>query len=272
MASNQVVNTNKAHAVILGVVMLVGMQSVCLSQGFPKKEIPQVQTAIAHAIVWQWYWRDGKTLPKIRRQISSNPSTPYTLCQVENEDLCAYLDVNQWKVVLTQIGTKHFDFDVVEYRTEADEPSEIRRIYLDELNHEPTIVTKGTLTLRLQDMSVLDFEKPGQEQYGAITNMLIHYLTSPDETEMLKERITADKVHGPLILHIGAFSKQSPWVYYYIEGIPYVGTMLIDPSTGQFVHDDFVYIHENYREAEYKNIVSAIDANGVKFVLNLPAK
>ena len=73
-----------------------------------------------------------------------------------------------------------------------------------------------------------------------------------------------------LVVHIGGFNEQSPWVYYSIQGMPYVGMMLVDPASGEFIHDDLLYIHENAREAAYENMQRAIGKNGTKFSLNLP--
>jgi hypothetical protein len=189
----------------------------------------------------------------------------YTLCRGENEEPCAYLDAYQWKVTLTEIGGEYFGFYVDDYKALArGDAAEAKRSYLEALKEEPAVITKGLMQLRADHLSVLAFEKPGQKGYSLITNTLTANLLSADTSKMLREEMAEDKASNPLAVHVGGFSPQSPWVYYYVEGMPYVGTMLVNPSNGGFIHDDFLYIHENPREAAFKNIRRTIDKTGTK--------
>lgn len=86
---------------------------------------------------------------------------------------------------------------------------------------------------------------------------------------MLNEEMSEDKVRNPLVIHVGGFSTQSPWVYYYVQGMPFIGTMVVDPSSGGFIHDDFLYIHETPREAVLRSVRRAIDKSGTKLLLRI---
>jgi hypothetical protein len=266
-------NTNKALPILLAVlILLLARQAVCAPQDSAKAvqlshaQVARLETNIAHAIIWQLYWCQGKTSAQLRKQIAESRPTPYTLCRGENDEPCVYLDGYQWKVVLTEIGGEHYGFDVEDYMALArDDAAEAKSIYLEALQHE-TILAKGTLTLRPEHLTVLAFDKPGDPRYKLITNLVTTNLLS---SQWLKKDMASNKVRGPLAVHIGGFTGQSPWVYYHIEGMPYVGTMLINPSSGEFIHDEFLYIHENPRESVFKNMQRAIDRSGTKLLVSV---
>ena len=278
MDSKKAVNTNKTLSILLAVLLLSVRHAVCAPQEYApavqmsREQMAHLETNIAHAIVWQLYWCEGKTPAQLRKQVAKSQPTPYTLCRVENEDLCVYLDDYQWKIVLTEIGGEHYDFDVVDYKMQAGNAADHRSNYMEALKNEPAILTKSTLTLRPEHLSVLTFAKPGEKQYSVITNTLTTNLLGSESLKVLREQMAAYKTRSPLVVHVGGFNGQSPWVYYTFQGMPFVGMMLVDPSSGEFIHDDLLYIHENAREAAYEKMQRIIDKSGTKFSLNLPAQ
>lgn len=267
------VSMRKQLSILSAILVLAVRHAVCAPQEsnqavqMSAEQMAHLETNIAHAIVWQLYWCEGKTPAQLRKQVAKSQPTPYTLCRVENEDLCVYLDAYQWKISLTEIGSEHYGFDVEDYKMQAGDATDHRRNYMEALKNEPTIIAKGTLTLRPEHLSVIAFDKPGDQRYKAFTSLVTTNLLS---SHWLEKDMAANKVRGPLVVHIGGFNEQSPWIYYSIEGMPYVGMMLVDPASGEFIHDDLLYIHENAREAAYENMQRAIGKNGTKFSLNLP--
>ena len=272
-ASTKVMNINKTLNLLVLVLVLMVQHAVCAPQEsnqaprMSKEQMVSLETNIARAVVWQLYWCEGKTSAQLRKLISESRPMSYTLCRVEHEDLCVYLDAYQWKVVLTKIGSEHYGFDVEDYKMLAGDAADHRRDYLEALKNEPAVLSKGTLTLRPEHLSVLAFDKPNEPRYRLVTNLV---KTNLLDSNWLKKDMAANKVRGPLTVHIGGFTGQSPWIYYRVEGMPYVGMMLVNPSTMEFIHDDFLYVHENSREPAYENIELAIDRSGTKFSLNLP--
>ncbi len=266
---------NRSLSVLLTILVLSAHNAVCAPQEFVKtaptqQQVARLETSIARAVVWQLYWWQGKTAAQLRKQVAESKPMAYTLCRGENEEPCAYLDAYQWKVTLTKIGGEYYGFEVEEYKALArGDAAEAKRSYMEALKQEPAVITKGLMQLRPDHLSVLAFEKPGQKGYSLITNTLTTKLFSVDTSKMLREEMTEDKLSNPLAVHVGGFSAQSPWVYYYVEGMPYVGIMLVDPSSGGLIHDDFLYIHENPREAVFKNMRQTIDRSGTKLLVSI---
>jgi hypothetical protein len=262
---------NKPITAFVVVLVLSGNDALCASLE-PAKVVPltqqetvRMETSVARAVVWYRYWYERVSEAQLRKQAAHSKPISYTLCLGENGEPCYYLEAYQWKVVLTEIGGERYGFDVEDYRALArGDAKEAKRSYLEALKNESAVIGKGLLQLRPDHLSVLAFEKPGQKSYSLITNTLTTNLLSTDTSRMLREEMAEDKVSNPLAVHVGGFSAQSPWVYYYVEGMPYVGKMLVDPSSGGFIHDEFLYIHENPREAALKNIRRAIDKSGTK--------
>ena len=79
-----------------------------------------------------------------------------------------YLDAYQSEISLTEIGSEHYGFDVEDYKMQAGDATDHRRNYMEALKNEPTIIAKGTLTLRPEHLSVIAFDKPGDQRYRSL--------------------------------------------------------------------------------------------------------
>jgi hypothetical protein len=268
-------NMNKASLfVAVGVTLslcqtvLAAQESVSTSQTQPN-QTARIEVNIERAIVCHLYWQKGKTLEQLRKLTADSTSVSYELRHGEGNDLWVFLNDYQWKLDLTPIGGDYFGFYVDDFRANAKgDAAESSRDFMESLQREPKI-TNGVLTLRPEALTVLAFDKPDEQRYKTFTNLVATNLL---KSRWLEKAITANKVHGSVVVHIGGFNSQSPWVYYHVEGMPYVGMMLIDPSSGEFIHDDFLSVHETNQETERENMVRAIDENGGKLTLNLPAQ
>lgn len=274
MDSTKAMNTSKA-VIIVGLLMLPGrmfcaQQQITKLEPMTKQEASNLETSVAHSVVWQLHWWQGKTTAQIRNEIAASQPIAYTLCRSENQEPCAYLDSYQWKVTFTEIGDQYYGFDVTDYRAlSRGDVAESKRSYLEALKREPAVLEKGLLRLRPEHLSVLAFETPGNPQYNMVTNTVVTNLLSRGKSETHRLFMAVDTLHKPLAIHIGGFNAQSPWIYYHIEGTPYLGMMLVDPATGRMLHDDLQYIHENPREAEYENVRRTVDESGATLPLSM---
>lgn len=224
---------------------------------------------IERAVVCHLYWQKGKSVDQIRKLMSESSSTPYELCRGEGDDLLVFLSGYQWKVDLTPVGGDYFGFYVDDFKADArGDAVESKRSFMEAMAREPQI-TNGVLTLHPEALTVLAFDKPGEQRHKIFTNLVATNLLN---SRWLKKDVAAGKVHGSVVVHIGGFNNQSPWIYYYVEGMPYVGTMLVDPGSGEFIHDDFLFVEEGNEAVERKNMVRSIKENGEKLTLNLPEK
>jgi hypothetical protein len=265
----------KQLSVLLAVLVLSASHAVCAPQEadtapqISGERMTRLELNIAHAIIWHLYWREGKTEAQIHKLAIESRPMPYTVRRGENDDLSVYLAEYQWKIDLTPIGSDYYGFYVEDFKALArNDATEAKRSYLEALNRE-TEITNGVLTLRPEHLSVLAFDKPGDRRYQLIVNVV---MTNLLDSRWLKKDMAASKVHGPLTVHVGGFSGQSPWIYYHVEGMPYVGMMLIDPSSGEFIHDDLQYIGDNPRESEYEVMRRKIDRSNIKLSLHPPTQ
>jgi len=248
-------------------VVLAAQESVSVSQ-MPPEQTARIETNIERAIVCHLYWQEGKTAEQIRKLTAKLPSMPYELRRGEGDDLSVFLSGYQWKIDLTPIGGDYFGFYVDDFRADArGNAAESSRSFTEALSREPQIAN-GVLTLHPEALAVLAFDKPDGQRHKIFTNLVATNLLN---SRWLKKAIAANEVHGSVAVHIGGFNSQSPWVYYHVEGMPYVGTMLINPLSGEFIHDDFLYVQEGNQAVERENMVRAIDESGEKLTLSLPS-
>jgi len=231
----------------------------------PKGQLTRLEGAVARAIIWHRYWQENKSLLEISNEVSKSKPFTYTLCRAENDDISAYVDELQWKIDLTPVGTNYYGFSVADQKSLAQGDSkEATRSYLAALSRETNILAKGGLVASAKDLSVLTFDKPSQKQFRTVTNLIATHLSS---AKWLNEERIKKGLRGPLTVHVGGFNNESAWVYYRVEGIPYVGMTLYDPLTGEFIHDDVMYIDQIPGDNEYRNVSRAIDKDGTTFSL-----
>jgi hypothetical protein len=235
----------------------------------PPKQMARLNESIERAIVCHLYWQEGKTVTQIRKMITDRRPMRYELRRGEGDDLSVFVEDYQWEIDLTPIGGDYFGFYVDDFRKDArGDINESNRNFTEALNRQFRI-TNGVLILQPEVLRVLAFDKPKGQRFKTITNIVATNLLN---SRWLKIAIASNQVHGSIVIHIGGFNNESPWIYYRIEGMPYIGMMLIDPSSGEFIHDDFLYIHEDNQESERENVIHAVDANAATFILTLPSK
>jgi hypothetical protein len=232
-----------------------------------KEQVARLETAIGRAIIWHRYWQENKTVSEIRKETSKSQSLSYTLCQSESEDVTAYVDELQWTIDLTLVGSNYYGFNIVDEKSLAQgDAQEAARSYSAALAHETAVLAKGKLTLNSDLLSVLAFEKPGEKQFSVVTNLVTTNLLN---AKWLNREKTKQNLRGPLTVRIGGFNNESPWIYYRIEGMPYIGMMLYDPLTGEFIHNEAKYIDQIPGENEFRNTYEAIGKAEAKVLLNL---
>jgi len=232
-----------------------------------KELVGQLENSVCRAIIWHRYWQENKAVSEIRKEVSKSKLSSYTLCRGENEDISAYIDSLQWKIDLTLVGSNYYGFNVVDEKSLAQgDLKEATRSYSAALAGETAVIAKGDLKLNPDLLSVLTFEKPGEKLFSVVTNLVATNLLT---AKWLNREKTDQKLRSPLTVRVGGFSDKSPWIYYRIEGVPYVGMILYDPLTGEFIHNEAKYIDQIPGDNQYRNIYRAIEKSDTKLLLDV---
>jgi len=202
----------------------------------------ELRPAVALAIVWQKYWVLGESRQQIEGQAgklyparisSSSPSA----------EISVYLDELRWRVDLTS-SFRSGDW------------------YPWCIDTEPVIFDgEGGKTITIE-ISMKDIRKVCRppEDFARVSKLVHSVLDQPETEQFLVEQHATRAAQGTL--WISPRVPGYPYVYYYVQDVPYIGIISFDDRTWAIDHDELRYIDENQIGREYRHIVERLKKEG----------
>ena len=124
----------------------------------------------------------------------------------------------------------------------------------------PITVELGPQSQRLTRFGEFDGEKA-----SLVEEIFEEILKTEDVLAFMKGQVNTHP--SVLRLRVGNFPSNTHWIYYYVEGAPYLGVIQWDSRVRRLVHHELKYMNETPAAPRFLNAKRRIDEDGAWFIL-----
>ena len=228
-------------------------------------ELGGLSDAVARAAVWDNYWFGfWKSIPRMAE--AQEQLTGWPVRATNGEDVLVFVD--ELHSVFSCSFQKQYACDFVwNYgdRLCAEEP--------DFVEYESIKKSKGagqqkiSIVMRPELLRAVNFSSFDDAKARKVQILInAHYLDKEffhDARKYYGQRARYD----PIRIRVGNFNLDSPLIYFYVDGMPYLPIMSLDPTASRFVYLDEWSIDSGSHRCYYPHAIKRIRENGAWFTV-----
>lgn len=229
-------------------------------------DVSGLSVSVGRAIVWDNYWfgywgnkinrissageiltgwpvpgENGKDIDVLVDEIHSE-----LFCTRGNQPVCS--TVSDYEDDLVSAGP-----DPQEYETRKQRSGAGRQ--------KISIILTPTL---LESIKFGSFDAPKIEK---VERLFDEHILNKEFFDAIRQGHRPGLVHDPIRIRVGNFNLDSPFIYFYVEGDPYLQTVELDQFGNHFVHIDEWSIDSPPHTKDYPHAMKRIRENGASFVV-----
>ncbi len=277
------ISTYKAIACVVWLVA-----STCCSFTAPttsndgaNRNLDQLQDATSLGVIWQKYWAEGETPQEIRRQASA--TVPMTGWAARNDgSMIVYIDELRWSVhldrdergrwtpVWVETDGRLYEHNKAvsrlrmrsQFKSVAPLPEEAIQEEMKSQNADG--VNRLDIWLTKEEVESVCSPRISSGEQQVYERMILEVTNDPAVRESCKlkgeERLTRK-------IWLGVASPDIPVLYYYIDGVPYLGIVRYKYPGYTVIRSEFQYIHDTPRQPEFEHVINSLRERGIQLQL-----
>jgi len=256
--------TKLFRCLVISVLFIAVLGCSKASKEFPSANNEELSFLIGNVLVWENYWygcweKEFKAFMGAKKQMVSIAYDEKEKCyQVFVDELktnLPFYKYDQWRVI-----------DIQDYNDPRSTEEANRGEYESNKKNFDAVSVKKEISFSGRSFEVVKFDPFSAEKRQLIEKLFLEKVFSGDARkfifDQLKQRTGKTKI---VRLKVGNFKADYPWLYYYVEGIPYVGRVFYDTTTKKGIYEEMISIEETPMAAKYLNIKKRIDETGMVF-------